>query len=212
MSSRLLIAKHTLLIVDVMAAQAALHAACFPATAKFKAASKASILSESMSFLQSCSASNVFKELRLTCPPQSTLVTKVTGVAFARTAGQMDRSVSIQFNDEATFTSEPFEEKQLKVNVNLTSVGTRRAFDFVLENMRKTAPPVPGFRRAKGGKTCIVPCLWCLDACRLSKELYWYKILRLSCAYLVQGVLVSVTLKIVMLCLMFKLPFIFLPS
>ncbi|KAI5084602.1 hypothetical protein GOP47_0000771 [Adiantum capillus-veneris] len=138
-----------------MAAQAALHATCFPATTKLRAASKASIPSESMSFLQFWRASKFLKESRLTCSPPNTSVTKVTGVAFATSSGQMERSVSIRFKDEATVTSEPFDEKQLKVIVSLTSVGTRKAFEVVLENLRRSAPAVPGFRMAKGGKSVI---------------------------------------------------------
>ncbi|XP_065031032.1 uncharacterized protein LOC135653225 isoform X2 [Musa acuminata AAA Group] len=40
-----------------------------------------------------------------------------------------------------------------KVRVDLTGEETQKAFDIVLTNLARTAPPIPGFRRMKGGKT-----------------------------------------------------------
>eukprot|EP00250_Pteridium_aquilinum_P003280 c13604_g1_i1 orf=691-1377(-) len=146
------------MVVGSMATAAALQATCFPATAQLKTASKLSMLPESMSFSQAWSASKLVNVSRSSSFPFNTSVTKQaksTGVAFARSSGQMERSVNIRFEDEANITSELLEEQQLKVSVNLTSNGTQKAFDYVLENLRRSAPPVEGFRKAKGGRSVI---------------------------------------------------------
>lgn len=36
--------------------------------------------------------------------------------------------------------------------MDLTGEETQKAFDNVLTNLARTAPPIPGFRRMKGGK------------------------------------------------------------
>ncbi|KAM6575060.1 hypothetical protein CsatA_023387 [Cannabis sativa] len=46
---------------------------------------------------------------------------------------------------------------KMQVRVDLTGEETERVFDRVLANLAKTAPPIPGFRREKGGKTSKVP-------------------------------------------------------
>lgn len=35
--------------------------------------------------------------------------------------------------------------------MDLTGEETQKAFDIVLTNLARTAPPIPGFRRMKGG-------------------------------------------------------------
>jgi len=39
----------------------------------------------------------------------------------------------------------------MQVRVDFAGKHTQRAYDTVLRGLAKTAPPVPGFRRAKGG-------------------------------------------------------------
>ncbi|KAI4324358.1 hypothetical protein L6164_023906 [Bauhinia variegata] len=46
---------------------------------------------------------------------------------------------------------------KLQLRVELSGDQTERIFDQVLTNLARTAPPVPGFRRQKGGKTSQVP-------------------------------------------------------
>ncbi|KAM6551453.1 hypothetical protein CsatB_001261 [Cannabis sativa] len=46
---------------------------------------------------------------------------------------------------------------KMQVRVDLSGEETERVFDRVLANLAKTAPPIPGFRREKGGKTSKVP-------------------------------------------------------
>lgn len=44
-----------------------------------------------------------------------------------------------------------------QVRVDLTAEETQRVFDRVLVNLARTAPPIPGFRREKGGNIlCFV--------------------------------------------------------
>lgn len=42
-----------------------------------------------------------------------------------------------------------------QLRVDLTGDETQRVFDQVLTNLARTAPPIPGFRRQKGGKRLI---------------------------------------------------------
>ncbi|CAM6084577.1 unnamed protein product [Calypogeia fissa] len=58
---------------------------------------------------------------------------------------------------DAKIVAEPPKDNQLKIRVDIDGQATKRAFDTVLKDLAKNAPPVPGFRKAKGGKTSIVP-------------------------------------------------------
>ncbi|MQL83667.1 hypothetical protein Taro_016164 [Colocasia esculenta] len=49
------------------------------------------------------------------------------------------------------------DDEKIHVKVDLTGEETQRAFDEVLTNLARTAPPIPGFRKTKGGKTSNVP-------------------------------------------------------
>ncbi|XP_039119321.1 uncharacterized protein LOC120255591 [Dioscorea cayenensis subsp. rotundata] len=67
------------------------------------------------------------------------------------------------------------DDDKIQVRVDLTGEQTQKAFDGVLTNMARTAPPIPGFRRTKGGKTSNVPksfLLQILERSRLPKFLY----------------------------------------
>ncbi|KAF3451035.1 hypothetical protein FNV43_RR07124 [Rhamnella rubrinervis] len=46
---------------------------------------------------------------------------------------------------------------KMQLRVDLSGEETQRVFDQVLTNLARTAPPIPGFRRQKGGKTSKVP-------------------------------------------------------
>ncbi|KAH7572901.1 hypothetical protein JRO89_XS03G0031200 [Xanthoceras sorbifolium] len=48
-------------------------------------------------------------------------------------------------------------EASYQVRVDLTGDETQKVFDKVLTNLARSAPPIPGFRREKGGKTSKVP-------------------------------------------------------
>eukprot|EP00268_Persea_americana_P001140 TRINITY_DN10345_c0_g1_i3.p1 TRINITY_DN10345_c0_g1~~TRINITY_DN10345_c0_g1_i3.p1 ORF type:complete len:263 (+),score=44.41 TRINITY_DN10345_c0_g1_i3:84-791(+) len=49
------------------------------------------------------------------------------------------------------------DDDKLHVRVDVMGEETQKAFDIVLTNLARTAPPIPGFRRTKGGKTSNVP-------------------------------------------------------
>lgn len=39
----------------------------------------------------------------------------------------------------------------MQLRVDLTGQSTQKAFDTIVRSLAKNAPPVPGFRKAKGG-------------------------------------------------------------
>ncbi|KAF8402331.1 hypothetical protein HHK36_013285 [Tetracentron sinense] len=57
----------------------------------------------------------------------------------------------------AKIVVESRDDDKIQVRVDLTGEETQNIFDEVLTNLARTAPPVPGFRRQKGGKTSKVP-------------------------------------------------------
>ncbi|KAI3459827.1 hypothetical protein Pfo_016490 [Paulownia fortunei] len=65
-----------------------------------------------------------------------------------------DNVVSIK-NVEIVVESK--DDDKMQVRVDLSGKETQIVFDKILRNLARTAPPVPGFRREKGGKTSKVP-------------------------------------------------------
>ncbi|PWA59609.1 trigger factor, ribosome-binding [Artemisia annua] len=57
----------------------------------------------------------------------------------------------------ANVVVESQDDEKMQVKVELPGKETQIVFDKVLANLARTAPPVPGFRRQKGGKTSKVP-------------------------------------------------------
>ncbi|XP_075661155.1 uncharacterized protein LOC142630987 isoform X1 [Castanea sativa] len=53
----------------------------------------------------------------------------------------------------AKIVIESQDENKMQIQVDLTGDETEKVFDQVLTNLARTAPPVPGFRRQKGGAT-----------------------------------------------------------
>ncbi|XP_012838269.1 PREDICTED: uncharacterized protein LOC105958813 [Erythranthe guttata] len=49
------------------------------------------------------------------------------------------------------------DDDKIQVRVDLLGKETQTVFDKVLRSLARSAPPVPGFRREKGGKTTKVP-------------------------------------------------------
>ncbi|XP_038710847.1 uncharacterized protein LOC120005335 isoform X2 [Tripterygium wilfordii] len=49
------------------------------------------------------------------------------------------------------------DENELELRVDLNGDETQKSFDKILRELASTAPPIPGFRRQKGGKTTQVP-------------------------------------------------------
>ncbi|KAJ8559608.1 hypothetical protein K7X08_003666 [Anisodus acutangulus] len=66
-----------------------------------------------------------------------------------------DESLITVKNAKIVVESQDAEKIQVRVDVN--EEDTKIIFEKVLANLAKSAPPVPGFRRAKGGKTSKVP-------------------------------------------------------
>lgn len=64
---------------------------------------------------------------------------------------------SLTLIKDARIEAQPPQDQKLRVRVELSGKDTQRAFDTVVRSLAKNAPPVPGFRKAKGGKTSIVP-------------------------------------------------------
>ncbi|KAK6914504.1 Trigger factor, ribosome-binding, bacterial [Dillenia turbinata] len=58
---------------------------------------------------------------------------------------------------KANIVVESLDEEKLQVRVDLPGEETQKVFDKVLTNLARSAPPIPGFRRQKGGKTSNVP-------------------------------------------------------
>ncbi|KAL2507230.1 uncharacterized protein Fot_30877 [Forsythia ovata] len=65
-----------------------------------------------------------------------------------------ENAVSIK---SAQIVVESKDDDKLQVRVDLSGEETLVVFDKILANLARTAPPVPGFRRQKGGKTSKVP-------------------------------------------------------
>ncbi|KAK8914520.1 hypothetical protein KSP39_PZI023770 [Platanthera zijinensis] len=84
------------------------------------------------------------------CSPMLALGSGVEGLTTDRKKNDLSL-------DNVNIVVESRDEDKIHVRVDLTGEQTQRAFDFVLTNLARTAPPVPGFRRRKGGKTSTVP-------------------------------------------------------
>ncbi|XP_065867510.1 uncharacterized protein [Euphorbia lathyris] len=52
---------------------------------------------------------------------------------------------------------ESSDEDKIQIRVDLPGKETEKVFGKILADLARTAPPVPGFRREKGGKTSKVP-------------------------------------------------------
>ncbi|XP_072966071.1 uncharacterized protein [Typha angustifolia] len=59
--------------------------------------------------------------------------------------------------ENVSIVIESRDDEKIHVRVDLTAEETQKAFDDVLTNLARTAPPIPGFRKMKGGKTSNVP-------------------------------------------------------
>ncbi|CAJ2679125.1 unnamed protein product [Trifolium pratense] len=58
---------------------------------------------------------------------------------------------------DVTVVEEPGDENKIQLRVELTGDQTQKVFDKILINLGRTAPPVPGFRMQKGGKSSKIP-------------------------------------------------------
>ncbi|KAB2032161.1 hypothetical protein ES319_D05G352600v1 [Gossypium barbadense] len=58
---------------------------------------------------------------------------------------------------EAKIVVESKDENKIQLRVDVTGIETQKVFNKVLTDLARQAPPIPGFRREKGGKTTKVP-------------------------------------------------------
>ncbi|KAL3506833.1 hypothetical protein ACH5RR_032215 [Cinchona calisaya] len=59
--------------------------------------------------------------------------------------------------ENAKIVVESQDDAKIQVRVDVAGEETSIVFEKILTNLARTAPPVPGFRRQKGGKTSKVP-------------------------------------------------------
>lgn len=57
----------------------------------------------------------------------------------------------------AVIVASPPEGQKLRLRVDIPGQDTQKAFDILLAGLARNSPPVPGFRKSKGGKTSTVP-------------------------------------------------------
>ncbi|XP_059632956.1 uncharacterized protein LOC132275469 [Cornus florida] len=65
-----------------------------------------------------------------------------------------DNAITVK---DAKIVVESQDDDKIQIRVDVTGKETQKVFDKVLANLARTAPPIPGFRREKGGKTSKVP-------------------------------------------------------
>ncbi|KAI3692719.1 hypothetical protein L6452_32541 [Arctium lappa] len=81
-----------------------------------------------------------------------------SGSSFVRPLPAVEPGVEASISDEnlvtvknASILVELQDDDKMQVKVELSGKETQIVFDKVLTNLARTAPPVPGFRRQKGG-------------------------------------------------------------
>ncbi|XP_073046595.1 uncharacterized protein [Primulina eburnea] len=106
---------------------------------------------------------------KTTCPSFRSLIfcrSTKSGVRYMKPLSAVDSGLEATITDpsnndvrikNAEITVESKDENKMQVRVDLTGKETDIVFEKVLRNLARTAPPVPGFRREKGGKTSKVP-------------------------------------------------------
>lgn len=80
----------------------------------------------------------------------------ISAVGTGLEASVTDTANSISVKN-AKIVQESQADDILQLRVDVPGEDTQIVFDKVLANLARTAPPVPGFRRQKGGKTSKVP-------------------------------------------------------
>ncbi|GAV66515.1 Trigger_N domain-containing protein [Cephalotus follicularis] len=104
---------------------------------------------------------NPCRRMSLFCNIHGRVVRQEVKPIFAVGSG-LEASISdpkenvITFED-AKIVVESQDENKMKVRVDVNGAETQMVFDKVLAELASSAPPIPGFRRQKGGKTTKVP-------------------------------------------------------
>ncbi|KAJ8752538.1 hypothetical protein K2173_004826 [Erythroxylum novogranatense] len=81
----------------------------------------------------------------------------ISAVGSGLEASIADLKDSVITLKNAKFVEETREKDQIQLRVDLTGDDTQKVFSKVLRDLARSAPPIPGFRREKGGKTTKVP-------------------------------------------------------
>lgn len=78
-------------------------------------------------------------------------------LACAASRGLEVRHVSKSHFKDFTISAHPPENRDIKVRVDVSGEKTQAAFDDIFSKLVEAAQPIPGFQRAKGGKTPDIP-------------------------------------------------------
>ncbi|MED6199840.1 hypothetical protein PIB30_079638 [Stylosanthes scabra] len=84
----------------------------------------------------------------------NTIVSALNSGLEASVIGATESSNALK---NASIVLESQDENKTQLRVDLTGDQTERIFGKILRDMGKTAPPVPGFRMQKGGKSSKIP-------------------------------------------------------
>ncbi|KAF7805316.1 uncharacterized protein G2W53_037477 [Senna tora] len=89
--------------------------------------------------------------------PLTTFNSPIIALASGLEASVTDSNQNSPILKNAKILVQSQDANKLQLRVDLTGDQTERVFNQVLTNLARTAPPIPGFRRQKGGKTSKVP-------------------------------------------------------
>lgn len=73
----------------------------------------------------------------------------------ASITGPNDKAITVK---NAKIVVESQHEDKIQLRVDLAGDETQKVFDKVLANLARSAPPIPGFRRTKGGTFVRIIC------------------------------------------------------
>lgn len=105
----------------------------------------------------------IYSGIKITCisssskAGQRSLVKPTSAVGSGLEASITDPKENAVNIKSAQIVVESKDDDEIQVRVDLSGEETQVVFDKILANLARTAPPVPGFRRQKGGKTSKVP-------------------------------------------------------
>ncbi|XP_022734106.1 uncharacterized protein LOC111287700 [Durio zibethinus] len=81
----------------------------------------------------------------------------ISALASGLEASISDADDNVIALKDAKIVVESRDENKIQLRVDVTGVETQKAFNKVLTDLARQAPPIPGFRKEKGGKTTKVP-------------------------------------------------------
>ncbi|XP_019454165.1 PREDICTED: uncharacterized protein LOC109355447 isoform X2 [Lupinus angustifolius] len=95
-------------------------------------------------------------------PTRTTLTLRSLNKPISAINSGLEASITDSKDDSVTITdakivAESGDENKTQLRVDLTGDQTRKIFDKMLVKLGRTAPPVPGFRMRKGGKSSKIP-------------------------------------------------------